>query len=100
MSVKRKEVNMSLSDKEIMLKLAEAIISSYEVYHDGAWYYCIFCGEDKDITIKHKPDCPVLLAEQVLNRCPVCNGINSSYLNHENGNGYICNLCNGTGVKK
>ena len=94
---------MKLSDKEALKILAEAIVSSHEKYFDGTRYYCVFCDEEKEEIIKHKSDCPVLLAEEVLKKCPNCMGRGYGYSYNStitNCVGVMCEYSNGTGVNK
>ena len=60
---------MKLTDKEALKVLAEAVRDSFYVYDPDGSDYCSHCN----ITLSwheeriHKEDCPVLLAEEILN---------------------------------
>ena len=58
-----------LSDKEKLKVLAEAIIDRFYVNNPDGSDYCNHCGSRLSYKnpITHEPDCPVLLAEEVLN---------------------------------
>jgi len=113
---------MKLSEKEIIRKLAKAVLDNRLVCGDASGE-CFVCEQ---LAGTHKPDCPVLLAEEVLRdcekcihvgaenacncingdkyqiKCPVCNGFGGYDQSYTDG--YIkrikCDSCNGTGVKK
>lgn len=115
---------MTLPDKEIIKKLAEAIAKENKRITDpGGSNYCNFCRKFINSGKQHKPNCPVLLAEEVLRDCEKCIHVGAdNECNCVNGDKYevkkescpvcdneewtgwrtngVCTACNGTGVKK
>ena len=92
---------MKLSKDEIIKKLAETVLDYRLVCGDESGE-CFVCEVKEG---RHKDNCPVLLAEEVLKEkevCPMCNGkgwdlgINMARDNRD----IECLYCNGTGVKK
>jgi len=96
---------MKLTDKEALKVLAEAIKESQTTTNPEDADRCTFCYKEHSIKYNkypHESDCPALLAEEVLNRCPTCNGL--KMIACHAGNGVFinttCEQCNGTGLKK
>ena len=92
---------MKLTDKESLKILAEAIKDN--CFQPVGIRYCRFCNRIvSKVNNNHDENCPALLAEEVLNRCPTCNGL--KMIECHAGNGVFinttCEQCNGTGVKK
>lgn len=87
---------MEKSEKEIIKILAETILKHYEEStYDG--YKCRFCHGYTEmsgmVASDHKPDCPVLLAEEVLKEECVCGDLKTLPVNDGHGSTKECPYC-------
>lgn len=67
---------------------------------DQVWIICPNCDGRGKVKAPAPPKCPVLTAEQAAAQRPPCKACNGTGTVYEEGEGFVCSHCDGTGKQK